>query len=70
MPLHPRVSDLVSFDLPMRVAQMGSIGRAAAQLTPVGELVAGWAQPVLERAADLEAGIAALATATQSAGAE
>jgi DNA-binding transcriptional LysR family regulator len=32
-----------------------------AHLTTVGELVAGWAQPVLDRAADLEAGIAALA---------
>ena len=30
------------------------------RLTTVGELVAGWAQPVLARAADLEAGIAAL----------
>jgi DNA-binding transcriptional LysR family regulator len=93
MPLRPRVSDLVSFDLLVSVAQLGSIGRAAvahgmsqpaasarlrelerhvgaqllkrtprgAQLTTMGELVAGWAQPVLERAADLEAGIAALA---------
>ncbi|WP_163510789.1 LysR family transcriptional regulator [Fodinicola acaciae] len=30
------------------------------QLTTVGEVVAGWAQPVVDRAADLEAGIAAL----------
>jgi DNA-binding transcriptional LysR family regulator len=31
-----------------------------ARLTAVGELVASWAQPVVDRAADLEAGIAAL----------
>ncbi len=30
------------------------------RLTAVGEVVAGWAQPVLDRAADLEAGITAL----------
>ncbi|HYZ52203.1 MAG TPA: LysR family transcriptional regulator [Streptosporangiaceae bacterium] len=92
MPLPPRVSDLTSFDLLLSVAELGSIGRAAAahrmsqpaasarlrhlehelgvcllkreargaRLTTVGELVAGWAQPVVDRAADLEAGIAAL----------
>jgi DNA-binding transcriptional LysR family regulator len=92
MPLPPRVSDLTSFDLLLSVAELGSIGRAAAahgmsqpaaserlrnlehelgvrllkreargtRLTTVGELVAGWAQPVVDGAADLEAGIAAL----------
>ena len=35
-------------------------GARGARLTTVGELVAGWAQPALERAADLEEGIAAL----------
>ncbi len=33
-----------------------------AKLTTVGELVAGWAQPAIERAADLAAGIATLQT--------
>ncbi|MGP4019722.1 LysR family transcriptional regulator [Saccharopolyspora sp. 5N708] len=92
MPLPPRVRDLTSFDLLLSVAELGSIGRAAAahrmsqpaasarlrhlehelgvrllkreargaRLTTVGELVAGWVQPVVDRAADLEAGIAAL----------
>lgn len=92
MPLPPRVSDLTSFDLLLSVAELGSIGRAAAahrmsqpaasarlrhlehelgvrllkreargaRLTTVGELVAGWVRPVVDRAADLEAGIAAL----------
>ena len=92
MPLPSRVSDLTSFDLLLSVAELGSIGRAAAahqmsqpaasarlrqlehhvgvrllereargaRLTTVGELVASWAQPVVDRAADLEAGIAAL----------
>jgi DNA-binding transcriptional LysR family regulator len=92
MPLPSRVSDLTSFDLLLSVANLGSIGRAAAahqmsqpaasarlrqlerqvgarllergargaRLTTVGELVAGWAQPAVDRAADLEEGIAAL----------
>lgn len=36
------------------------------RLTTAGELVAGWAQPVVARAADLEAGIAALAMDRES----
>jgi DNA-binding transcriptional LysR family regulator len=35
-------------------------GARGARLTTVGELVAGWAQPAVDRAADLEEGIAAL----------
>jgi DNA-binding transcriptional LysR family regulator len=92
MPLPSRVSDLTSFDLLLAVAELGSIGRAAAaqrmsqpaasarlrklehqlgvelvergprgaRLTSAGELVVGWARPVVDRATDLEAGLAAL----------
>lgn len=94
MPLSRLASDLASFDLLLSVAELGSIGRAAAahqmsqpaasarlrqlehhlgvrllhreargaRLTTVGELVASWAQPVVDRAADLDAGISALRT--------
>lgn len=97
MPLPRRFRDLSSFELLLSVAQLGSIGQAAAahgisqpaastrlralerelglslldrrprgtRLTTNGELVAGWALPVLDRAADLEAGIAALVVDTE-----
>lgn len=92
MPLPSLVSDLISFDLLLSVAHLGSIGRAAAahgvtqpaasmrlrqlenrvgvrllertargaRLTTAGQLVASWAQPVVDGAGDLAVAITAL----------
>jgi len=98
MALPSRVSDLVSIELLLTVARLGSLGRAAAEhgmsqpaasarirqleaqvglpliersprgsrLTPEGALVAGWAQPAVDAAAALDAGIAALRARQES----
>ncbi|MEU7474828.1 LysR family transcriptional regulator [Lentzea sp. NPDC042327] len=98
MPLPGRVTDLVSYELLLSVAELGSIGRAAkahgmsqpsaserlrvlearvgvallertsrgATLTTAGQLVAGWAAPVLAKAADLDAGLTSLRADRQS----